>query len=119
MRTQRPPTIPDDGPNALDANRPTQERSALWLIGLAPAPEAPRFPVDGPVLIGRGPYNHVVLEDTHISWQHARVVPHDGALLLHDLNSTNGTTVNGVRATKQRLEPNDVVCFGRFVFRVE
>jgi serine phosphatase RsbU (regulator of sigma subunit) len=108
----RRPTLPDDGPRALSAAPAT-----YWLVGLGGAEI--RVAVDAPVLIGRGPYNHIVLDDAHASWQHARIVPADGGLLLHDLNSRNGTTVNGVRATHQRLEANDVVCFGRSAFRVE
>ena len=43
--------------------------------------------------IGRAPSNHVVLEDTHISGEHARVVMTGEHAVLTDLRSTNGTAV--------------------------
>jgi serine phosphatase RsbU (regulator of sigma subunit) len=127
-------TLPDDGPTALGASSaewetervsgehprpPPREELVFWLVGFSGTDV--RLPVDGPLLIGRGPYNHIVLDDTHISWQHARVVPSaDGSeLLLHDLGSTNGTMVNGSRVTRHRLAPDDTLCFGRFAFRIE
>jgi predicted component of type VI protein secretion system len=49
--------------------------------------------------IGRDPGNHVVVNDPQVSRQHARITPQGGLLILEDLNSTNGTTVNGMRIT--------------------
>jgi predicted component of type VI protein secretion system len=49
------------------------------------------------VSIGRDPGNQVVINDPQISRQHARITPQGGLLILEDLGSTNGTTVNGLR----------------------
>ncbi len=78
-----------------------------------------RFPLDAPCLVGRGPYNHVVLDDTRISRQHAKVSPEAGGYVVYDLNSANGTYVNEAPVKRQKLEPNDVVRFGPFAFRFE
>jgi Nif-specific regulatory protein len=43
------------------------------------------------VRIGRAPSNDVVLEDMHVSGEHAQLVSHDGRVILTDLRSTNGT----------------------------
>lgn len=43
------------------------------------------------VQIGRAPSNELVLEDTHVSGQHARIVVSTDRVILHDLASTNGT----------------------------
>ncbi len=43
------------------------------------------------VHIGRAPSNDLVLDDTHISGQHARLVVSADGVVLHDLASTNGT----------------------------
>ncbi|MFO0760529.1 MAG: sigma 54-interacting transcriptional regulator [Byssovorax sp.] len=52
------------------------------------------FELPGEVVrIGRGPDNDVVLEDTHVSGEHARVVVQPGHVVLTDLRSTNGTTL--------------------------
>ena len=78
-----------------------------------------RFPLDAPCLVGRGPYNHVVLDDTRISRQHAKVSPEAGGHVVVDLNSANGTFVNDAPVKRHRLIANDVVRFGPFAFRFE
>jgi len=46
--------------------------------------------------IGRGPVMDIVLTDPRVSRRHARVTVRDAALVVEDLASTLGTTVNGV-----------------------
>ncbi|HEY4121034.1 MAG TPA: sigma 54-interacting transcriptional regulator [Byssovorax sp.] len=70
--------------------------------------------------IGRAPSNDVVLEDTHVSGEHAKLVVGDGRVTLIDLRSTNGTTrVRGaerLRVTADdgevELETGDVIELG-------
>ena len=52
----------------------------------------------GELIIGRAPQSDVVLDDERVSSRHARLtyLP-DGSARIEDLNSTNGTYVNGVR----------------------
>jgi phosphoserine phosphatase RsbU/P len=78
-----------------------------------------RFPLEAPCLVGRGPYNHVVLDDTRISRQHAKVSPEAGGHVVYDLNSANGTFVNDTAIKRHKLQPNDIVRFGPFTFRFE
>lgn len=78
-----------------------------------------RFSLDAPCLVGRGPYNHVVLDDTRISRQHAKVSPEAGGFVVYDLNSANGTYVNDAPVKRHRLVTNDIVRFGPFAFRFE
>jgi serine phosphatase RsbU (regulator of sigma subunit) len=78
-----------------------------------------RFALDHPVLVGRGPYNHVVLDDTRISRQHAKIAPEAQGHVVYDLNSANGTYVNDQQVKRQRLSPNDILRFGPFSFRFE
>lgn len=54
-------------------------------------------------LIGRSPNAHVTLQDDGSSRNHARILHHDGIHELEDLGSTNGTFVNGERATGRVL----------------
>jgi pSer/pThr/pTyr-binding forkhead associated (FHA) protein len=52
--------------------------------------------LDGPVVIGRGSDADLVLEDGEASSQHARVTPSpDGTATVEDLETANGTFVNG------------------------
>jgi serine phosphatase RsbU (regulator of sigma subunit) len=49
--------------------------------------------------VGRSPPAEIVLNDSEVSRAHCRLAATDGALLITDLNSTNGTFVDGVRVT--------------------
>jgi two-component system, cell cycle response regulator len=66
-----------------------------------------RVVLDGSILIGRDPAAELVLSDTMISWHHARVEDRGDGWALFDLESTNGTTVNGEREREFLLQPND------------
>jgi transcriptional regulator with GAF, ATPase, and Fis domain len=79
------------------------------------------FELSGEVAkIGRAPANEVVLEDMHVSGEHARLTIHSGRAVLTDLRSTNGTTL--VRGDARRrlagpessadLESGDVIELG-------
>jgi serine phosphatase RsbU (regulator of sigma subunit)/pSer/pThr/pTyr-binding forkhead associated (FHA) protein len=90
-----------------------------WLVAIDGELAGRRFSLDAPCLVGRGPYNHVVLDDTRISRQHAKISPEPGGHVVYDLNSANGTFVNEVQVKRQKLSPADVVRFGPFTFRFE
>ena len=79
-----------------------------WLVAVDGELVGRRFSLDAPCLVGRGPYNHVVLDDTRISRQHAKVSPEPGGHVVYDLNSANGTFVNDVQVKRQKLAPSDV-----------
>ncbi len=93
--------------------------STAWLVSVDADFGARRFPLDAPCLVGRGPYNHVVLDDTRISRQHAKISPEAGGHVVYDLNSANGTFVNDVQVKRQKLHANDVLRFGPFRFKFE
>lgn len=65
-----------------------------------------------PVRIGRDPSTQIVISDAHCSKVHASLVFQDGSLWLEDLNSKNGTSLNGIKIKKQRLFLGDVVMIG-------
>src|SRR5881275_2699188 len=90
-----------------------------WLVAVDGDLAGRRYSLDAPCLVGRGPYNHVVLDDTRISRQHAKISPESGGHVVYDLNSANGTFVNDVQVKRQRLAPNDVIRFGPFSFKFE
>lgn len=66
-----------------------------------------RVVLDRSILIGRDPTAALVLSDTMISWHHARVEDRGDGWALFDLESTNGTTVNGEQKREFLLQPND------------
>ena len=69
--------------------------------------------------IGRDPTNEVVIDDTGISRQHARVILHNGAVWVQDAGSRNGVFVNGERvADHKQLGPGDRVSIGAHSFEI-
>ena len=70
-------------------------------------------------VIGRGSQAHLRLDDTGVSRQHAEVRREGDDVVLVDLGSTNGTTVNGRVAERVRLTPGDTISLGRCVIVYE
>ena len=66
-------------------------------------------------VIGRGTEADVRLADQAVSRKHAEVRIANGATLLSDLQSTNGTTVNGARVSTVALADGDQVRIGETV----
>ncbi|MBU1359067.1 MAG: FHA domain-containing protein [Gammaproteobacteria bacterium] len=67
--------------------------------------------------LGRRPYNDIVIDNLAISGEHAVLHLIGEDVYLEDLNSTNGTYVNGRPVKKQALEHNDVVEVGKYKIR--
>ncbi len=69
-----------------------------------------------PQLIGRSS-EALPISDTTVSRRHAELTPDDGKWYIRDLNSQNGTWVNGVRISgRQQLKPGDQVRTGSTLF---
>jgi FHA domain-containing protein len=64
------------------------------------------------VRIGRGPLNDIVIDNPVVSAQHAMLVKTGDSYWLKDLNSTNGTYVNGSLFTYGELKDGDTIRFG-------
>jgi pSer/pThr/pTyr-binding forkhead associated (FHA) protein len=64
--------------------------------------------------IGRRPYNDIVIDNLAVSGEHAvaNIVGMD--VFVEDLNSTNGTYVNGKAVKKQLLANSDIVEIGKY-----
>src|SRR6201991_2029983 len=68
-----------------------------------------------PVTIGREEGNSVQLNDERISRFHIKIQEDQGKLVLTDLESTNGTRVNGEDVQLRILQFGDVVAVGRSI----
>lgn len=66
-----------------------------------------------PVTIGREEGNALRLNDERVSRYHAKIQIEDSDIILTDLDSTNGTRVNGSAVQIRRLRPGDQVSIGR------
>jgi pSer/pThr/pTyr-binding forkhead associated (FHA) protein len=98
-------------------------RSVRLVVRRSPSLEdGAEFPLDSaPVTVGRGGQNDLVLSgDEFASARHARIEPRGDGVWVQDLDSTNGTYVNGSRvAGAQRLDPGDVLRAGETDLVVE
>jgi hypothetical protein len=65
------------------------------------------------IMIGREEGNHLRLNDERVSRFHAKVQMDNGDIILTDLESTNGTRVNGKSIQIRRLRPGDQIWMGR------
>ena len=73
---------------------------------------------DKKVLIGRSDFADIVIEDEFCSKFHALLMLYSDGLVLLDLNSVNGTTVNSVRVKSTLLLDNDVISLGHHRLKV-
>jgi hypothetical protein len=62
--------------------------------------------------LGRAKANDIVLEDISVSSEHCRIRPENGAFVVHDLKSTNGTYVNERKISNHALTAGDVLKLG-------
>lgn len=67
--------------------------------------------------LGRRPYNDIVIDNLAVSGEHAVLHMTGNDVYLEDLDSTNGTYVNGRAIKKQALEHNDLIDVGKYKIR--
>ncbi|HEY3236089.1 MAG TPA: GGDEF domain-containing protein [Polyangiaceae bacterium] len=126
--SSRPPR-PSGAPRTLNASdRPDLSQKILQRIK---APHRPvlvvlsghevgaRVFVDRNLLIGRDPSADLKINDSLVSWHHARIEDRGDSWTLIDLNSTNGTSVNGQIKPEFQLSPNDRIVFGTTIISFE
>lgn len=69
--------------------------------------------------LGRRPYNDIVIDNLAVSGEHAVLHMTAGQVTVEDLNSTNGTFVDGKAVKKQLLNHNDTIEVGKYKIRFE
>jgi hypothetical protein len=90
----------------------------IQLPGLPPVEHVLR---DEAITLGRMKGNSIALDDASVSLSHAKITKLGNDYFLKDLNSTNGTLLNGQSISEARLHDGDQLNFGevRAVFRLE
>jgi PAS domain-containing protein len=85
----------------------------MWSIKILKGPKAgEKFQLkQGDNIIGRGNHCDICIPTPGISKEHAKIVVTQNAVYIMDLNSTNGTFVNGTKIQKQKLRITDKVSF--------
>jgi pSer/pThr/pTyr-binding forkhead associated (FHA) protein len=72
-----------------------------------------RTPIEGAIVqIGRAPGCDIVLDDRNVSRRHAEIRRRGPVVVLIDLDSTNGTIVNGRRVREHPLADGDRITLG-------
>lgn len=100
------------------------ERLTRLVRGAGAGKQAPLLALDWSgatetLLIGRSDSCDVRLENTTVSRRHARLLFRDGAWIVQDLGSKNGTLLNGQLVGRARLRPGDRIAFAEQAFRVD
>lgn len=107
--------------SASHADRRAETVLALAEATPADSPVGRTVALDNrPLVIGRRPDCDVVLRDEAVSGRHARIAPHAEGWQLDDLQSTNGTYVNGRRIARPAIvRAGDEIRIGGTTWRVE
>jgi hypothetical protein len=105
-----------------DALRSAKPRAPLGVIEAREGSVRREVPLTAePITVGRDPKNDIVLDDRRVSRRHAEVRLRLGRYTLYDLQSTNGTFVNGRRIAEMVLSDDDRITIGgaELVVRLE
>jgi type II secretory pathway predicted ATPase ExeA len=116
-------------PGALNdlAYESLEHRHELWVAGRVPRVIVSRDGVntaefelsERQYIIGRTEFADIVVDDKYVSKMHAMLRVYSNAVVLLDLKSTNGTTVNSITIDKTILRNNDIITLGHFRLKIE
>ena len=95
--------------------------SSPYLVVLFPLEMHRRFALElnRPLVLGRSQGADAILPDEMISRSHCHVVWDGRKIRVQDLNSTNGTFVDGTQITESELGPDNRLQLGKVVLKVE
>lgn len=102
-----------------DATRVRPAVAAWQLRGVSGDTFGRLVPLQGRQVVGRGENCDVVLEATEVSRRHAVLEVSAGGVVVEDMDSSNGTFVNGERVRKKQLNRGDEIAFDKVRFRLE
>ncbi|TWE09436.1 FHA domain-containing protein [Rudaeicoccus suwonensis] len=111
-------------PSGLIQQRPPMDSGHAMVTGSTPQvmPVEParqdHSAPGGPITIGRGLENRIVIDDLLASRQHSQLVPAPGGFQVRDLGSRNGTYINGQRIGQGYLGEGDLLAIGHSRFTV-
>lgn len=68
--------------------------------------------------VGRRSSNDLIIPDNAVSGMHCELTFDDGKVYIEDLNSTNGTFIDGERISRAELKNGDILIIGKMSFKV-
>lgn len=97
-----------------------REYGYITVLGRENGDEAARYPLVPITSIGRSATNTIVLNDNYISGEHALLTLRGQQWWLHDLESRNGTRLNGIALTEAVVvSPGDIITVGEIDLKME
>lgn len=109
--------IVDPQPGA-EKKEPVAARSDWSIMALSGPLKGKSIPIHGSMVFGRSNTCDIQINDAHMSRRHAEINLKGGVLRLVDLQSSNGTCVNGKTIGEQVLKPGDKISFDHLTFLV-
>lgn len=88
------------------------------IMALAGELKGKRIVIHGSMVFGRSSGCDIVVSDAHMSRRHAEINLKNGVLRIVDLQSSNGTCVNGEKVGEKVLKPGDKINFDHLSFLV-
>jgi pSer/pThr/pTyr-binding forkhead associated (FHA) protein len=93
-------------------------RSEWSIMALSGPLKGKSIGIHGSMVFGRSSSCDIVVNDAHMSRRHAELNLKNGVLRIVDLQSSNGTCINGQRVGEQALKPGDKIGFDHLTFLV-
>jgi len=117
LKAEAEPASSGSGGTELLRGHGVEPRPLLLLAGHGPGVRAFHVGED-PLSLGGAADNAIVLSDRAVSQYHCRIEPSSRGVSIRDLDSTNGTWVDGVRVRRHELRPGATIRIGRTELRV-
>jgi EAL domain-containing protein (putative c-di-GMP-specific phosphodiesterase class I) len=117
------PAVASGSAHGVDTQSPAQLPEGLWVLvrNSSDSNSNHRVNVQGPSFtVGRHPSSNLCLSDTTVSGRHAEILTINRDLFVRDLNSTNGTLLNGRRIQHLTgLRSGDTLHFGSVMYTLQ
>ena len=103
----------------MQKNQSSKKQIQFFLDGMISGKRQITVDIDQSIIVGRSSVCEVYIDDDNISRQHFVICDQDGAFYIQDLNSKNGTFVNGQKIMRsKKLENGDKIKFGNIKMTV-
>lgn len=98
------------------------KKKETWTVTVEKGPKALhgiKIAVNGPVVVGRAPGADILISSEYVSGRHARFSLMGNSLMVEDLNSVNGTLLQGKPVTtKTACQAGDTVTVGNVEIKI-
>lgn len=110
---------PEASPEWMESTKPSLQIKPQMTIIAGSENVGKSYPVEGTLTLGRSHTNKIIIKDAKASRQHAEIKMRGNECILIDLNSSNGTLVNGQKIHEHILSPNDEIQVGDYTLQYQ